>query len=157
MATRALHGLWCAVPALLLLAGQHRLLYELLGGAPVTAVATATGLLNLAWYEVGYAVGGGLKSAPVFIVLPYAGVATNLLAGVAAFAAGGRFWGRAAAVQLAAGFGAGGLALAVLAWRAARGFQDPWRLAATVAFLAAHAAFAVAIRHARGAAREAAR
>jgi hypothetical protein len=35
----------------------------------------------------------------------------------------------------------GGLALGVLGWRTVRGFDDPWRLVTTVAFLAAHAAW----------------
>jgi hypothetical protein len=140
MATRLAYAAWCAVPALVVLSGQHRILYRALGEMeiPGLAVAALTGAANLAWHELAYAVGSGLKSARAFVLLPWVGAAAAL---GAAACAGTRFFRYAAVVQAAIASAIGGLALAVLAWRTVRGFPDPWRLVATLAFLAAQAAW----------------
>ena len=142
MATRAFYAAWCAVSALLLLAGQHRAVYRALDALSVPQLGTSavTGLANLSWYELAYVVGGGAKSARLFVVLPYLGIAVGLLA-AGGLLAGARWHRRAALLQLACGVGVGGLGLAVLLWRAMRGFGDPWRLVNTVAFLGATAAW----------------
>lgn len=148
MATRYVHAAWCGISALLLATGGHRAFYEALGAiaAPEVAAAALTGLLNLAWYELAYVVGGGLKSAGVFVALPYLGIAAGLAAAVLVRT---RFHIHAAAAQLAIGLLVGGLALAVLGWRTVRGFPDPWRLVAILAFLAGHGAWAVQLWRAR--------
>jgi len=144
MATRLAYAAWCALPALVVLSGQHRVFYRALGGLelPDLAVAALTGAANLAWYELAYAAGSGLKSARVFLALPWAGAAAALGAAVCVRT---RFFRYAAVVQAATASAIGGLALAVLAWRAVRGFPDPWRLAATLAFLATQAAWFLAL------------
>jgi len=144
MATRLAYAAWCALPALLVLSGQHRVFYRALGGLeiPALAVAALTGAANLAWYELAYVVGSGLKNARVFLVLPYVGTATAL---GAALCARTRFFWHSAVVQAATSSVIGGLALAVLAWRTVHGFPDTWRLVATLAFLAAQAAWFLAL------------
>lgn len=145
MATRSLHAAWCAVSAVMLLSAQHRAFYRLLDGlsVPALAVSALTGLANLSWYELAYAVGGGLKSPRLFAVLPWVGSAAGLAA-VAGLLLGGAGWHRRLALlQLGLGLVVGALALGVLAWRALRGFEDPWRLVTAISFVAAHAAWLV--------------
>jgi hypothetical protein len=142
MATRSLYAAWCAISAVVLLSGQHRAFYRLLDALSVPALAAAalTGIANLAWYELAYAVGSGLKSPRLFAALPWVGIAAGLAA-AAGLLVGGRWPRRLALLQLGCGLAVGGLALGVVAWRTVRGFDDPWRLVTTIALLAAHAAW----------------
>jgi hypothetical protein len=144
MATRLGYAAFSAAGSIAVLTGQHRGLYRALdaAGTPELAAAAITGLAGLAWYELAYVVGGGLRSARLFLALPYLGALAGLAAAAGALARG-RFLRGAAAAHLGTALGVGGLALAVLVWRAARGFADPWRLVATAGFLASHAAWAV--------------
>jgi hypothetical protein len=143
MATR-LFAAWCGVAALVVLGGQHRVLYRVADAlaVPELAVAVLTGATGLAWYEVAYAVGRGLKSARVFVLLPYLGVAAGLAA-AAGLLAGPRWLLRGAAVHIACALVAGGLGLAVVLWRTVRGYPDPWRLAAMATFVLVQAAWAL--------------
>jgi hypothetical protein len=143
MAIRA-YAAFCAVTALVVLAGQHRAFYRLLDAVstPEPVIAAVTGLAGLAWYELAYAVGGGLKNVRIFLAVPWLGAGVALLASAGAMA-GGRWQRRAAALHLSVALGVGGLALAVLLWRTVRGYPDPWRVIATIAFLATHAAWAL--------------
>jgi hypothetical protein len=135
---------WCGCAALALASGQHRLLYRAAAAvdAPELAVAAVAGATGLAWYEVAYAVGWGLKSAAVFVLVPHVGVAAGLAA-AAGLLAGPRWLVRAAAVQVACALGAGGLALALVVGRGLRGYPDPWRLAALASFVAVQGAWAL--------------
>ncbi len=139
MATRILFACWSAIPALLLLVGQHRLIYDLLGPLPELAVAAATGLLNLSWYEIAYVIGTAAKRPVVYVALPWVAIASALLPALAL--AKPRLFRGAAALHLAIGLLLGGLAFALVAWRTVRGFGDSWRLATSLAFCVAHGAW----------------
>jgi hypothetical protein len=140
----ALYAAWSVISSLLVAAGAHREAYHVLRGLSLQSlvVAAATGLANLSWYEVAYVVGGGLKRVAVFDVIPILGVGAGLLGGASILARPP--WNRLVPLaHVALGLLLGGLSLLVLAWRHVRGFEDPWRLVATLGFLAGYAAWGV--------------
>lgn len=143
MGIRTFYAGWNALVAVLLLTGTHRLLYALVGPAPEPVAGALAGIANLAWYEVAYVIGSALRRPEVFIAIPYVAIATAALPAVTlARPAWSR---RAALLHAATGLLFGGLALAILAIRAARGFGDSWRLVAAVFFVATHLAWAVVL------------
>jgi hypothetical protein len=129
-----LPGAFLLLSSLLVLTGFHRVIYVWLGGLPGLLVAVVAGLTNLAWYEVAYLVGGGLKSVFVFLLIPLAGGATGLLSGLLVLT-GSKWKEPVLRLHLFFSLTLGLLGLAVLLWRFVRGFEDPWRMAATIGFL----------------------
>ena len=130
------------VSSSLVATGMHRLLYE--AGrrlaAPPLAVSVLAGALNLCWYEIGYAVGGGLKMINVCIAIPPIGAATGIVSGLLLLL-GVRFARHAVLTHIALSLTLGFLSLCVLLWRLVRGMNDPWRIFATLSFMAMYFAW----------------
>ena len=125
-----------ALSSILILSGFHRHIYSFfrLAGIPDLAAACLTGAANLAWYELGYVVGGGLKSVKMYSTIPIAGSITGLLSAIV-LAAGIRWRNAAALAHLTFSGTLALLGTGVLVWRYVRGYEDPWRLAAVLSFL----------------------
>jgi len=139
------------VSSLLVATGHHRAVYSLLraSGIPSMGISILAGLLNLSWYEIAYAVGGGLKMVGVYNALPILGCATGLLSG-GLILTGLRLRRPVLLVHLSVSLVLSSLALVVLVWRLVRGMGDPWRITTTLVFLAATCAWAFYFRRTRG-------
>ena len=137
------------VSSVLVAAGMHRLLYD--AGRklalPSLGVSVLAGALNLSWYEIAYAVGGGLKTLAVYTTIPSLGAATGLLSGVLLLL-GVRFARYVLLAHIALAITLGFLSLCVLLWRLYRGMSDPWRILTTLTFIAAYAALLAYFRRA---------
>jgi len=135
----------------LVAAGLHRALYDLFraSGIPSIGISILSGLLNLSWYEIAYAVGGGLKMVGVYNALPVLGCATGVLSG-GLILTGLRFRRPVLFVHLFVSLALSSLALTVLLWRLVRGMGDPWRITSTLAFLGAYCAWTAYFRRTRG-------
>jgi len=124
-----------SVSSLAVLFGMHRDFYAFLHrlSAPDWLVSSFTGLLNLAWYEVGYVVGGGLKNVHLFLAIPLIGSITGLVSAVALVPR----WNRRRIVVLfhiGLSLTLAAASIAVLVWRFVRGIEDEWRLVTSFAF-----------------------
>ena len=132
------------VSSALTASGMHRVLYD--AGhrlaLPAMIVSVLAGLLNLSWYEVAYAVGGGLKMVSLYLAIPLIGAATGMAGGLLLLL-GVRFARYVTLGHIALALTLGILALGVLLWRLYRGMQDPWRIVTVLAFMAAYAAWLV--------------
>jgi len=134
----------------LLATGLHRPVYSLLRsmGIPPGGISALAGFSNLSWYEIAYAVGGGLKMVRVYDALPLLGCATGLLSGVLLLT-GLRLKRHMLVVHLIFSLSLSVLALFVLLWRLLRGMPDTWRITTTLAFLAAYCAWTMYFRRTR--------
>jgi len=121
--------------------GLHRVLYEAghRAALPPLGVSVAAGALNLSWYEIAYAVGGGLKMVNVYLAIPPLGAATGIVSGLLLLL-GVRFARHALLAHVALSLTLGFLSLCVLLWRLYRGMNDPWRIVTTLAFMAGYTA-----------------
>ncbi|HTO93339.1 MAG TPA: hypothetical protein VMM80_03170 [Bacteroidota bacterium] len=137
------------VSSVLVATGMHRLLYD--AGRwlalPPLGVSFLAGALNLSWYEIAYAVGGGLKMVRLFLAIPPVGAATGMLSGVLLLL-GVRFARHVLLAHIALSITLGFLSLCVLLWRLYRGMSDPWRILTTLTFIAAYAALLAYFRRA---------
>jgi hypothetical protein len=114
---------------LLILSGQHRLLYEL--SLPDVAEAVVAGALNLGWNEYAYLIGKPTKRVEVFDGLPMIASASGIIVAVSALS---RFSLRYRLTLLYLVFGCG-IALMSLIVLIKQGAEDTWRLATTLSFL----------------------
>lgn len=125
-----------ATSSLLVLFRLHREFYSLLHdlSLPDLAISGLTGLANLSWYELGYVVGGGVKSVRAFMIIPFVGSTAGFLSALLLLT---RFrWRRHVLLaHLVFSIVIALLGLGVLSWRFWRGYEDPWRLVTTIAFL----------------------
>lgn len=124
-----------AVSSLLILSGLHREFYAFLQklSVPDLVVSCLTGLTNLAWYEIAYLVGGGLKKVILFTLIPFAGGITGLIS-ASLLLTSVRIRRYALLVHIVLSLFLGGLSLLVLLWRMVRDMSDPWRLVVAMAF-----------------------
>jgi hypothetical protein len=97
---------------------------------------TKGGVFDLSWYEMAYAVGGGLKVVHVYDALPLFGCATGLLSG-ALLLTKLRDRRHVLFAHQTLPLAVSLLGLLVLLWRFFRGMPDPWRIATTLAFICA--------------------
>ena len=136
--------------SLLLATGSHRAVYGLLHslGVPPAGIAIVTGLMNLSWYEIAYAVGSGLKMVQIYDAIPVAACVTGTLSGVLILTRL-RIRRQILAVHLLVSAALSSLALSVLLWRLIRGMPDTWRIAAAFALLAANCGWMVYFRKTR--------
>jgi len=142
-------GILLVVSSAMVATGLHRALYAAGDrlALPPLGVSAAAGALNLSWYEVAYAVGGGLKMINVYVAIPPVGAATGMLSGLVLLL-GVRFARPALLAHIALSLTLGFLSLCVLLWRLARGMNDPWRIVTTLAFMAAYGALLAYVRRA---------
>ncbi len=146
-AGRYLYSGIAVVSSVLAAAGLHRAVYAALRsiGVPSLGISAFAGLTGLSWYELAYAVGGGLKMVRVYDVLPFLGCTTGVLSGILLLT---RFRFRRYALYAHLGLSLllSVLGLSVLLWRLSRGIADLWRIVAVFAFLAATAAWVAYFR-----------
>lgn len=125
-----------SVSSVLILFGLHRAFYVLLQqlSLPDLVISGLTGVTNLAWYEIAYLVGGGLKNVDLFTLVPFIGGGTGLISALLLFTGVGirRY---SLFVHIIFSLSLGALSLLVLFWRLVRGMEDPWRLVVTVSFI----------------------
>jgi hypothetical protein len=136
--------------SLLLATGSHRAVYAVLHSVstPSAGIAVLTGLMNLSWYEIAYAVGGGLKSVRIYGAIPVAACLTGALSGVLLLS---RFRIRRQILtfHLVMSAALSALALSVLLWRLFRGMPDTWRIAAAFALFVAACGWILYFRRTR--------
>lgn len=136
--------------SLLVVTGSHRAFYELMRSLsiPPVGIAVLTGLMNLSWYEIAYAVGGGLKMVRIYDAIPVAACVTGMLSG-GLLLTRLRIRRQVLTVHLILSAALSALALSVLLWRLFRGMPDTWRILSVIALLAAACGWMMYFRRTR--------
>lgn len=133
------------------LLGLHREFYSLLHtlSIPAVIVSCLTGLVNVAWYELAFVVGGFVKSVRLFTIIPFIGAGLGVIS-AAMVLTQFRFRRPILFAHLASGIALSMVSLLILFIRLLRGYDDYWRLLATVMFLLMYTAWFFYFRRDRG-------
>jgi hypothetical protein len=124
------------------LLGLHREFYSLLQALSVPAVVVSclTGLVNLAWYEMAFVVGGFVRSVQLFTIAPFIGAGLGVIS-AAMVLTRFRFRRHILLAHLSSGIALAVVSLLILLIRLLRGYDDYWRLLATVMLLLMYTAW----------------
>ena len=139
------------ISSVTILLGLHREFYSLLHtlSVPAVVVGCLTGLANLAWYEMAFVVGGFVRSVQLFTIAPFIGAGLGVIS-VAVVLTRFRFRRHILFAHLSSGIALAAFSLLILLIRLLRGYDDHWRLLATVMFLLMCTAWFFYFRRERG-------